>query len=379
VDGLTGYGRAILRGVTRYSNLQRRWLLHKDLKWWFEAPGLNWPEFDGIILTAESPPVLKQAVSECKNVILCSGDGDPETCPVVSLDDLAAGAVAAEHLISCRLEKFAFYGLQARPVSRHRLAGFSQTLERHGLQCLVSPVSPSVQEWTTHIHRPGLIKWLRDLPKPIGIMAIDDFVSHDLADACLEARIPVPEQVAIIGVNNDDLLCEGAWPTLTSVNADYSRMGYAAAHLLEKLLAGTKLKAEERVTRLPPLGIIQRQSTSFSSVSDPNLAEALSFIRQHACDPCSVEDVLDAVPVSRRWLERQLVAQIGHSPYAEIIRVRIETARRLLTQSQFKIDDIAHRCGFSDIKNFYVAFKKLAGMTPAAFRRAGFLGTPPSR
>ncbi len=354
-------------------------MLHKDLKWWFEAEGLNWPDFDGIILTGGSPSVLKQAVADCRNVVLCSGDGDPQICPVVSLDDHAAGVAAAEHLITCRLEKFAFYGLQARLVSRHRHAGFSQTLEGHGLQCLVCPVTPSVQDWTTHVHRPALVNWLRDLPKPIGIMAIDDFFAHDLADACVEANVAVPEHVAIIGVNNDDLLCEGAWPTLTSVNADYSRMGYAAAHLLEKLLAGTKLTAEERVTRLPPLGIIQRQSTSFSSVSDPTLAEALSFIRQHACDPCSVEDVLDVVPVSRRWLERQLSSQIGHSPYEEIIRVRIETARRLLTQSQFKIDDIAHRCGFGDIKNFYVAFKKLAGMTPAAFRRTGSAGTPKSQ
>src|SRR5207248_10574137 len=128
--------------------------------------------------------------------------------------------------------------------------------------CIESPTHhPSPEEWVTHAHRPTLIQWLRDLPKPVGIMAFDDATAHDLAEACLEAGIGVPDHVAIVGVNNDDLLCESAWPPLSSVEADYSRMGYAAAAMLDRLMRGEKPSADERLVLLPPLGVVRRQST----------------------------------------------------------------------------------------------------------------------
>src|SRR5256885_11835243 len=133
-------------------------------------------------------------------------------------------------------------------------------------------VVPTPEERTSHLHRPMLIDWLRRLPKPVGILALDDTNAHDVAEACLEAGISVPEHVAIVGVNNDDLLCESAWPPLSSINADFSRMGFAAAQLLDRLMAGAKLRPEETKTRLPPLGVVQRQSTSVLAIQDENLA-----------------------------------------------------------------------------------------------------------
>src|SRR5581483_3121436 len=150
---------------------------------------------------------------------------------------------------------------------------------------------------------------------------------RDLAAACREADIAVPEHVAIIGVNNDDLLCESAWPPLSSVEADFSRVGYAAARILDRLLTGESLAPEERVVLVPPLGVVKRQSTSTLAISDPNLAAAVRYVREHACDPCTVGDVLREVPVGRRWLERQFTVQLGRSPHDEIARVRIETAQ----------------------------------------------------
>jgi hypothetical protein len=168
--------------------------------------------------------------------------------------------------------------------------------------------------WLTHEHRPQLIKWLRELPKPIGILAADDAVAHDLAASCLDAGIGVPEHVAIVGINNDDLLCESAWPPLSSVEADYSRMGYLAARHLDQLLSGQKLARKDRYVLLPPLGVVQRQSTDVLAVNDPDIAEAIRFIREHACEPCSVPDVLKHVPVGRRWLERQFASTLGPNP-----------------------------------------------------------------
>jgi LacI family transcriptional regulator len=358
-----------MRGVTRYANLQRRWLLFKDLERTFDGTGLL-PKLDGAIFGV-SPPALERERRGCGHIVHCSGGGDPDVCPVVALDDVAAGAQAAEHLMDCRLERFAFYGYKPEfKVSLNRLAGFRKALQARGFDCEVCPMSvPSGEQRLAHSHRPTLIKWLRDLRKPVGILALDDTNAHDLAEACLEADIGVPDHVAIVGVNDDDLLCDSAWPPLSSVKADYSRMGFAAAKLLDRLLAGEVLSAAERLVLLPPLGVVQRQSTSVLAVADENLAEAIRFIREHACEPCTVDDVLYKVPVGRRWLERAFTAHLGRTPKEEITRVRIDTARRLLGQTDLPIMEVAARCGYQELKSFYTAFGNIAGTTPAAYRR----------
>ncbi|HEX8339446.1 MAG TPA: substrate-binding domain-containing protein, partial [Tepidisphaeraceae bacterium] len=289
-----------------------------------------------------------------------------------SLDDVATGEMAADHLLDCRIERFAFYrGNPDWVTSTNRYEGFRNRLEQKGFACALSPMPwPSGLEWLTHAHRPALMTWLRELPKPCGILAVDDSAAIDLAEACQEAEIGVPDDIAILGVNNDDLLCEVAWPPLSSVDADFSRVGYHAAKLLSRMLAGDKLDPAERIVRLPPLGVVRRMSTSVLAVGDPNLADAVRYIRQHACDPCTVHDVLRHVPVARRWLERQFVAQFGRTPHDEITRVRIEAAKRMLLQPDIALQDVTQRCGFSGVQNLARVFRQVTGDTPAAFRRA---------
>ena len=371
VDGASGYGRQILRGVLAHANLQRRWRLHEELRPRQESLDY-WPQCDGAIYAGGGGNIFEHVRQRSTHTIACSGAADPHLTPVVSLDDLAVGELAAQHLIDCRLEQFAFYG-NVPPGELHigqpRLAGFRRGLERRGYVCTESPVVyPRSIDRLTHAHWPALIDWLRGLPKPVGIMASEDGVAHDLAAACLEAQIAVPDQVAIIGVDNDDLLCEGGWPPLSSIDSDFARIGFQAASLLDRLLLGEELAADQRVIRLPPIGVVQRVSTSVLAVKDPALAEAVRFIREHACDPCSVEDVLREVTVGRRWLERQFVAQLGRTPHEEIVRVRIENAKRLLLRPEFGVVHVAERCGFSKVQ-FMRAFRQLMGTTPAAYRR----------
>ena len=363
------YGRSIRRGVTRYTNLQRRWLLFKDLERTYDGTG-PLPKLDGAVFGGPLP-ALERDRKACGHIVYCSGGGDPEICPVVALDDVAAGAQAAEHLMDCRLERFAFYGYNPQyKVSVNRLTGFRQALAARGFGCDVCPMGvPSGEQRLAHSHRPDLIRWLRGLPKPVGILALDDMNAHDLAEACMEADIGVPDHVAIVGVNNDDLLCDGAWPPLSSVNADYSRMGFVAAKLLDRLLAGEELADDERLVLLPPLGVVRRQSTDVLAVADSNLTEAIRFIREHACEPCTVDGVLRKVPVGRRWLERAFVTHLGRTPKEEITRVRIETARRLLAHSDLSIAEVVARCGYQELKSFYTAFGNVTGTTPAAYRR----------
>jgi LacI family transcriptional regulator len=374
VDSAFSFGRSILRGVLRYANLQRRWQLHEDIFRLVEGQA-HWPRCDGAIVAGVDERTLDYIRGRTTHVISCSGRRYAAEVPSVALDDATAGRMAAQHFLDCRLQRFAFYGASFNTVAALRCDAFTAMLESRGFTCVQCPVTwPSGSDWLTHAHRPQLMKWLRDLPKPIGIMAADDAAGHDLNAACLDAGIPVPDHVAILGVNNDDLLCEGAWPPLSSIETDYSRMGYLAAKMLERLMDGETLAPEERQVRLPPLGVVQRQSTSILALDDPNLVDAVRFIREHACDPCTVTDILDEVPVGRRWLYRQFARQLGRTPHDEISRVRIETAQRLLLQPDLAMPDIAFRCGYTTLASFHVAFRQITNTTPAAYRRASLHG-----
>jgi LacI family transcriptional regulator len=301
--------------------------------------------------------------------------------PVVCLDDDAAGAMAAEHLVGLGLKHFAFYGpaeapkypLDVRPpfTFQRRARGYIQALRGRGFACDPCEVDSATfyENLLSHAHHPPLIEWLDALPKPVGIFAVDDVHAHDLAEACREGGIGVPEQVAIIGVNNDELLCESAWPPLTSVECNFARMGYHAARLLERLMAGEAIADAERLTMFAPIRVQQRMSTNVTAVEQPSVAEAIHYIRLHACDPCSIEDVTAATTISRRALERQFQSAMGRTLHDEITRVRMETARRLLLQPELPIDEIAARCGFSAIQSFNRFFRQTLGLTPAAFRR----------
>jgi LacI family transcriptional regulator len=337
----------------------------------------DWPKLDGAILAGVPPKMIEISQQPARHVVHCSGGGDPAVCPVVSVDDYAVGVRAAEHLLNCRIESFAFYGsVPDYQTSMKRLAGFRDTVQARGLECVECPVvAGSREERASHANRPRIIAWLRTQPRPLGVLALDDTFAHDLAEVCREGGIAVPDLVAIVGVNNDDLLCESAWPPLTSVDADFQRVGYTAARILDRLLQGEKLTPEQRHISLPPIGVVQRQSTNTLAIDDESVVDALRFIREHACDPCSVTDVLREVPVGRRWLERQFQKHLGRSPHDEILRVRIEAAQRLLRKSDLTMFEITAKCGFAELRSFYRAFSEIAQTSPAAYRRASLPGT----
>ena len=236
----------------------------------------------------------------------------------------------------------------------------------------MSPVDwPESYDWSDRHHWPGLTEWLKALPKPIGILAMDDASAHDLAAACVEINMIVPERVAIIGVNNDDLLCDSAWPPLSSVATEPSRLGYKAAQLLDRLMRDNRLRAKERITMLAPVGVVNRVSTDTLAISDRRIADAVRYIREHACEAKNVTDLLRQVPVNRRWLERQFQEKLGRTPHDEIVRVRIEAAKGMLLSTDAAGERIAALCGFGTVQTFGRQFLQIVGQTPGAFRRMG--------
>ena len=186
-------------------------------------------------------------------------------------------------------------------------------------------------------------------------------------DACREENIAVPEQVAVIGVDNDRLLCELAMPPLSSVIPDCYRSGYEAASLLDRLMSGDSLPAEAHLIK--PMGIETRQSTDVSAIMDPEVAEAVRYIREHASTGINVGDVLKHVPVSRAALENRFQKLLGRTPHEEIVRFRIARVKQLLTQTDLSLAEIASRTGYRHVEYLTVAFKKQVGFTPSTYRK----------
>src|SRR3954468_24556691 len=201
-----------MRGVMRYANMERRWLLHEELRHVVDGALNNLPQCDGAILAGVSTAIVQRVRQRCRHVVRCSGSADPRETPAVSLDDHAVGAIAAEHLIECQLKSFGFYGyLPGASVAAKRFEGFRDKLKAHGFECSEAGVGwPQSADNPSDGHWDRATQWLQRLPKPAGVMAVDDSAAHELAGICFKANIGVPDRVAIVGVNNDDLLCDSA-------------------------------------------------------------------------------------------------------------------------------------------------------------------------
>jgi LacI family transcriptional regulator len=214
--------------------------------------------------------------------------------------------------------------------------------------------------------RPGLMKWISSLPRPIGVYTLSDIHSVRLLDMCHELDIAVPEEIAILGLGNDPVTCETVRPTLSSLDLDARRIGYEAAGLLDWMMAGKPFK---NVISIPPSHVVVRQSTDLIALEDPDLAQALRLIRELACTGIDVDRVAEEVGLSRSALHRRFLRYLKRTPKAEIMRVQIERAKTLLAHVDKISENIARKSGFSSLKYFNMAFRREVGMTANAYRK----------
>jgi LacI family transcriptional regulator len=285
--------------------------------------------------------------------------------PWFETDDAAFAQAAFDHLRERGFRRFAYCGDDQFNWSKWRAKHFSRAAKACG--CPVSVYQPSR-------HFPlddpeqidDLVAWLKRLPKPVGLMACYDLRGQQVLNACREANIPVPEEVAVIAVDNDDLLCELSHLPLTSIIPNTYRTGYSAAAFLDQMMSGGETDLKSLL--VPPVGIATRQSTDVVAIEDRGLAMAMRFIREHACEGINVKDVLRAVPQSRRSLENRFQHFFGRTPHQEILRVQLGRVKQLLVQTDLPLADIAERAGFSHVEYLSVAFKKAIGMPPSQFR-----------
>jgi LacI family transcriptional regulator len=266
------------------------------------------------------------------------------------------------------MTELAFVGYPVHDFSVERQRGFTEFAEQNGISV------SSFLEQTRRIEEPnglwkwndGLQKWIHDLPKPIGILASHDIQGVQLSEYCNQLQLRVPDQVAIVGVDDDDLLCELSRPSLSSVALPAERIGYHAALLLDDLLHTKRRKRESVV--LQPGGVVVRESSDLQSTPDSDVSHALRFIRSQSSRPIQVSDVLAAVPVSRRGLERRFRKSLNRSIFEEINRNHVERARQMLISTNHSMAAIAEKCGFRDSRHFSILFRKFMGATPTAYR-----------
>ena len=300
--------------------------------------------------------------------------------PRILPDDVATGEMAARHFIERGFRNFAFFGAPWMLWSREREAGFRGEVERTFHARAKSGGADDRCDFTFASYggaaaafdgsqqRRGAAMggWLASLPKPLAVFVANDLWGSELIQAAREVGLRVPDDVAILGVDNEELLCEIAHPPLSSIRIGAERIGHVAVDALEQLLRGKRVG--RNIPRVAPMEVVTRQSTDVLAVDDAEVAAALRDIRAHATEGLSVKELLNAIPVNRRTLERRFISVLGHTPLDEIRRVRMERAKVLL-QTDLPIYEIAVRSGFATPEYLATSFLQSTGMTPTTYRR----------
>jgi len=281
--------------------------------------------------------------------------------------------MGVKHLLERGLRSFAFCGFMNCHWSTVRETECVCLLREKGFHCFMRHIH--MASWIQQPHwldtwrheQPGMVSWLRWLPKPVGLMACNDVCGRQVLQACVTAELPVPDDVAVVGVDNDELICELSDPPLSSVALDVERAGYESAQLLDGLMSGRIKKGY--VVHVEPTHVVTRRSSDVIAQDDPLMVSALRFIRDHFAQSITVSDVAREVGASRRTLERHFSIAIRRSILSEIARCRIERAKELLCETEASCYRVASRIGFNSIKTFNRTFYRRESITPQGFRK----------
>lgn len=364
------YGRDLLYGVRDWMQAGERWAIRFTEQARL-APLPSWLHGwrgDGIIARVDSPASAAALRRTGLPVVDVSAERFASEFPRVSVDNPAVARLAAEHLLEKGFRHFAFCGDGRFIWSRQRGREFQRTLGSAGQACAAFaglPAGGRLRGSDAEIR--AIADWLEAQPRPLGVFACYDGRAQQVIEACQLRGWPVPDDVAVLGVDNDEVLCELCSPPLSSVLPNARRTGYEAAAMLAQLMKGKPL-ASDRSRFVEPLRVVERQSTDVVAVADPKVAAALRFIRQHACDGVNVGDVLRAVPMSRTLLEKKFKALVGASPHRHIVRAKIERAKHLLGEGELAISVVAELAGFDNASYLSVAFRRETGESPYAYR-----------
>jgi LacI family transcriptional regulator len=362
-----GYCRGILRGITRYARPRKPWVFKLIESQRAIEEALAW-KCDGIIgfLGHKMP---KSIFSYPGPVVNISATALP--WPRVGIDDVAIGRMAATHFVERRFTNFVFCGFEWA-WSREREQGFVAALREAGVRPRSRRNAGGFETWSI-AGSGGLRKRVMSAPKPLALVAATDHIAWELLELCQSLDLSVPEDVALLGVDNDEFICTLAHPQLSSIQLPLERIGSEAAALLERLMAGRRVPEDPIL--LQPVGVVTRQSTDTVAVRDADVSRALQLMREKAGQPLKISHVLAHINISRRLLELKFHKLLGRSPLQELHAIQTARARELLVGSDLQITEIARVCGLTP-RQFWSIFRNATGVSPAKYReRFGLKGT----
>jgi len=367
------YDREVLAGIAQFVQSRPNWRVYIE-----EEPGDKVPSFaqwsgDGMIIDLDDSRIAK-LVNQFDGPIV--GIGTPPLVmrkrlgiSTVRTDDEMIAHWAADHLIGRGLQEFAYCGMRTRGLDRWaelRRDAFEHRIRAQGYRCAVfSGRLYSPRRWNQMLDQ--LAGWIERLPKPVGLMACNDVRGRHVFEACRKLELRIPEDVVVVGVDNDELMCELTVPPLSSIAQDAERIGYEAARLLGKHLS----KRGQRATHIvvPPKCVVTRGSTDLVAIEDDIVANAVRYIRERATEVIGVPDVVRHVGVSRSTLENRFRERLSRTVHGEILRERIGRARRMMATTDLPQHTIAKRAGFSSVHYMSAVFRREFGQTPGNMRR----------
>lgn len=384
LDAARPYDRLIIAGVAQFARERTQWSLYVEEDPLQKLPDLARWHGQGIIANFDDRRVAT-AIRGLGIPVVGVGGGygwhEPSSgIPYIYTDNAAIGRLGAEHLLACGFETLAFCGYPRTTTSgwsEERAAAFAEACTRAKRPChAFSGRHGNARHWADL--QGELTRWLSQLPKPMGLMACNDVRARHVLEACRTLGLRVPRDVAVLGVDNDEMICELTDPPLSSIDQAARRIGYEAAATLDRLMqtaAGRgrrrhSLRGQSAAERLvvPPIGVVARASTDTLATSDPAVIETLHALRRTPWIKPAVEALAAAVGLSRTSLESRFKAAVGRSLHEEYIRLRLAAARRLITGSDLPLKTVAARTGFPSVQYMTTFLRRHTGLTPARLR-----------
>jgi LacI family transcriptional regulator len=374
LDFTEEYHKNLLRGIIRFSREHGEWAFLRMPFFYRETLGVDglikWARewgARGLIGQLHSGSDISKFRRAGISVIAQDFEERFTDVPNITGAYTETGRMAAEYFLKKAFKNFAFYGFNDIVWSRERAEGFEKRINEAGytVHYFEHKRSRSMDLW---YYKPSaLSRWLKLLPKPIALMTCDDNQGLHITEASKHAGVRVPEDVAVLGVDNDENLCFLSDPPLSSIGLDVEKGGYEAARLMQKMVLSRNKTFNSSIV-IKPTGIITRASTDFYSSDDPHIATALKFIHQNLGRNFNVDQVLKHVPLSRRTLEKRFLRITGFPVYKYILNLRMEKFAAMLVETELSVSQIAEALGLDDTKNLSRQFKIMQGLAPVDYR-----------
>ncbi len=367
------FDRKIIRGISTFVHEIGNWSLYLEKDPLQRLPDLGGWKGDGMIANLDDFKIAKK-VSQLDIPIVGVGRGLSSNkqkidIPYLSTDNDSIARLAAEHLIERGFKRLAYCGFPDEPArhwSTEREKAFESYSKKAGIPCSIFQVQIlEARRWLAMQRR--ICDWLESLEKPVGLMTCDDKRARHVLEGCRTIGARVPEDIGVVGVDNDEMTCELTVPPLTSVEQGTRRLGYEAASMLNQLIHNKKISRPKRT--ITPEGVITRLSSDVLAIEDQNVADAVTFIRENLDRELQVSNVLEAVNLSRSALEPRFKSSLGRTIHAEILRLRINRAKKMLTTTDLSIKEIARKTSFTSAQYLTTVFRREVGQTPAELRR----------